>query len=1169
MSTSLLRLLRTLSGSMNKTYVKNILKDIKTTKGKVISIGVMVGLAALVVLALTLTGPTMRKTLDKSLTDYDHPDTIVRSTYGLDFEDEMILKEDKDIKNLTKVKSADLSLKDELIRVKSYDKNIKKSIVIEGRLPQKEGEIILSSNLMDTYKIGDKLEFSYAGNVKDDDRPMRTLSYDLVGFMKTSDYFMEDMREVSFVAKKELTGYAYVLARDFLTDKFGEINITYRQSRGMDKTSKVYLDFIKAKKNEIEDSLDHRPGQVLAKIKKDGQKDLAEAQDEIDEAKDEISSARQKLNDARKDLDQGYLDYEAGKDEYQKAISIANQKLDRSKEDLIRGQNELKTGRATYQQNLRAYENKIAKAREDISQKEEEIKAGEDKISQSQEEINQAYEDLEAQFAQPKDELAKSQKKLDETKKSLDKLKSKLEQLEALAGSADLENTDNNQIENIANPDQVESMRAELKTGLSQYEEGLSSLQAKKDDLDQRYKEAKDKIDSNQQALDIKKSEIEDARARLKAGKDDLENSIIEGQQALDKAKSQINTNQANIDKGWADLNQGLRDLENKKAQGQKNLEDSYQKLLDGEAEYKKNLDKFQEEEKDAQKQILDGENDIADGKDALARLIDPTYDVETIRDNQGINTYYQNSLNMDELSKVFPTFFYLIAMLVTLTTMKRFIEEQRTINGTLKALGYTNRQISQRFYIYGIIPSLVGASIGALIGRYVVAKVIIDAYSSGFNTIETSYVNATAYIIFAIGLSIGLIALTVYLSSKKTVNESPASLLTLKAPNSGGKILLERLTGLWNKMTFLQKITARNIFRYKSRMFMTLFGVGGCTALTFFGFAMIDSIKDTVNVQKNSINHYDVIAILDENAKAEDTLAYNDAIKEYQSLPIKMEDIDVKKAGASRDIKLVVADSKKSFDKFVSIRDLYRKNLDLSKEDAVITEKAAKVLRIKPGDKLSLTIDGKTYKLGISNIIENYTGDYIYVDKNKFTSLTGEDYPNNASYIKADANELIEKIEDLPAVSAIINSSVAYGSMDVLMANLNLVIGVITLISMLLALVVLYNLININVSERKRELATIKVLGFYPREVTAYIFREIFILTILGILLGYGLGIWMFRYIIGVVAPDAILLSYRIHPRPYIYSGLITIAISLVLLIIVDNKLKKIDMAEAMSSGE
>ena len=1201
---------------MNKTFLKNILRDIRDTKGKVISIGVMVGLAASVVVGMLITGVTMRNTLSNSLKSYNHPDLIVRSTYGLDYEDELILKKDPDISKLSLLKTADLIDDETLIRVKSLNDDISKYVLTSGKDPSNKNEIIIDEILSKKYKIGDTLHFSYVENSRIDDEVMKNLDYRIVGFFKTSDFFMEDMRELSFTAKKELDGYAYVLEENFDTDKYGEANIIYSKKSDMTIDSDQYRKFVIEKKDSIENRLSNRPGQVLKEIKSEVNDELDGARDDINKARKDLSDAEKELKEARIDLDRGFKDYEDAKNEFETKISDGKDKLQKSQIELKQGQDSLDKAFKEYEDNLREFNNQIATAREEISANEKNLRDGQVEIDSGSEELNKGYQKLEEQFKSPREKLDAAKNQLDLSKSELDKTTSELEagyneislarlkldervkeldQLElSLQESTsdqsseetdiDISSNDYNQMKEtlIQGRNEVESARNdllireseldksrdELESYKIEYETGLFEYQQNKKQLDDNYNLEKSKLDKSKSELNNKQNEIDKGYEKLNQAKNELENKSREGQLELDGALAQINQKQNEIDNGWKQYNQGMADLETQESVGREKLKESYQKLLDGEEEYQKGLDEFNKQKDDAEAKIAEGEDQIREGKDALVRLIDPEYKVESVYDNEGINTYYQNSLNMDELTKVFPTFFYLVAMLVTLTTMKRYIEEQRTINGTLKSLGYFNKDISGRFYIYGIIPTLVGSIIGSIVGRYVIANIIIKAYSSGFGNLGIDFVNSIPYISFAIALSVILIALTVYFSSKETVGQSPANLLKPKAPNIGKKVWLENIGPIWNKMSFMQKITARNIFRYKSRMFMTLFGVGGCTALTFFGFSMIDSIKDTINTEQNEINHYDLIALVDEKASDKDKKSYEDAIKKYESLDIRFEEGTIINDSKRRNVNIVIPSKNKNLYKYVNLRTPKRNPINLANESAVISEKAADQLGLSVGDRISFSYDNKYYELPITNIIENYTGDYLYIEKDSFEQITGKKAIMNANYLKGDADKMIKNIENQSAIVAIINASVIYASIDVLLSNLNLVIGVITLISVLLALVVLYNLININVSERKRELATIKVLGFYPREVTSYIFREIFILTILGIIVGYGLGYVMFRYIIYVVAPDNVLLSYRVNPGPFVFSGLITIAISLVLLIIVHKKLQEIDMAEAMGSG-
>ena len=609
---------------MNKTYIKNILKDIKNTKGKVVSIATMVGLAALVVVALTMTGPSMRKTLDKSMNTYGHPDVIVRSTYGLDYEDEEILKRDKDIEKINFIKTADLLDKETLIRVKAYNKDIPKSVITKGRVPQAKNEIILDRILADKYKIGDEISFSYVDNPKFDEEVMDNLDYEVVGFFRTSDYFMEDMRELSFTAKKELNGYAYVLDENFATDKFGEANITYKDTKDLDKTSPTYKKLLEEKKENIEEKIANRPEEVLKKIKEDASDDLDEAQAEIDDAKEELSDASKELKKARADLDQGYKDYEDGKKTYNDKITKSQNDLANAKNELITGQEEIDRGWSDYQTNLNAYNNKIDQGQKDLDAKENELARGEEELDKAQADLNAGYKKLEEEFKGPKADLSASKIKLDQAK---DELEEKEKQILLLEDQAD----------EITNQD-LAAMKAELAEGWADYESGLVEYNNNKQALDNRFASEKAKIDQGQNEINNKKADLNQGWTSFNQAKNEFQAQKNDGWNKLEAGKNEINQNQAKIDAGWSDYNKGLAELENQKKAGKIDLEEAYKKLLDGEEEYQKNLEKFNKEKPNALDEISEGEDDIKENKEALLKLVDPEYDVETIFDNEGIN---------------------------------------------------------------------------------------------------------------------------------------------------------------------------------------------------------------------------------------------------------------------------------------------------------------------------------------------------------------------------------------------------------------------------------------------------------------------------------------------------------------------------------------------------
>lgn len=1102
-----------------RTYFKNILRDIKKKKGKVFSIGIMVGLATMVIVALTLSGPSMRKSLNKSLDIFNHPDIIVKSTYPMDYEDKILLEKDGDIDQISFINTIDLFDKEKIIRLKSFDKNFSKVKIVEGNNISKDDEIILDKSLKDYYKIGDEIDLSYINDDQKEDNELKNTKYKLVGFFTTSEKIMEDMRDVSPLGKKEIDGLAFVNKENFLTEKFNEVNISYKDSYEMDKTSQAYIDFVGYKKSVIEDDIYHRPKNLLNEIKKEANEKISDAETDINEAEEKISSTEKDLADAKVKLHDGFRKYEEEKAKFNREIRNAEIRLANSLNDLESGQVELENAKRELASSWEEYNKEIPEAEKALDSNYQEL-------TKAREEIDSKKRELQAS--------------LDAIEKAINDAKS-LNTLDTLSDiDQEMESSDNTNpldSQNTDNITELENQKQALLGALSEIEEKEKEVSAG--------------------LLDYEKARIEFDEKKSSALKE------------LENGESQIDQNQIKINQGWAEYYQGRDRLNYNREDGKRKLEDAYNKLLSSKVDYEDGIEEFNENKGEAKEKIEGGKKEIADKKELLLKLRDPEYDVITIFDDEGIDTYYQNSLNMDSLSRVFPAFFYMVAMLVTLTTMQRYISEQRLINGTLKSLGYTNQMIARRFYIYGLIPTILGSIIGGILGRALIVKVIFNAYSTGFDIIESSYINSLSVIVGSIILSSVLVGLTVYFSSKETVRESPARLLQAKAPEIGSKILIEKIKPIWKRLSFMQKITARNTFRYKSRMFMTIFGVAGCTALIFFGFAMIDSLKDTANIQQKEIHNYKVVAMLDEKASDEEYKKYNNKISPYNHLAIRSESASLIKNDKDLDISVVIPEDNKEFEKFVNLRKDKKNPIDLEKAGAVITENASNILNIKENDKIKVRVDGKDIEVKVGAIAENYVADYLYLSNKSYEDLAKDKVSLNANYIDGDPKDIIYDLEDEDLVMAVINTSKAYASMDSLLNNLYLVIVVITLISSILASVVLYNITDINVSERKRELATIKVLGFYAKEVASYIYREIFFLTLIGIIGGFVLGYLMFRFILRVVAPRDIMLAYKLHPLSFIVSAGITLLLSLIMLAYIHKKLKKIDMAEAMSSGE
>ncbi|ARE18223.2 ABC transporter permease [Lactococcus cremoris] len=564
-----------------------------------------------------------------------------------------------------------------------------------------------------------------------------------------------------------------------------------------------------------------------------------------------------------------------------------------------------------------------------------------------------------------------------------------------------------------------------------------------------------------------------------------------------------------------------------------------------------------------AQNQIDAGKEKLASAKAELAKkeaalnqLEEPTYQINNRKEgNPGYKTFLEDSTRIDSLSNIFPVVLFAIALLVSLTTMTRFVEEERGNLGLLKALGYSNREIRKKFMVYGLVSSGLGALVGTIIGHTFLPLAVFNAYtaSSTFSNLRLTFSPLWTIVAFAIAIACSL--LPAYWVVRKELKEVPASLFLAKVPKAGSRILLEKIDFIWKRMSFTYKVTARNLFHYKKRMLMTIFGVAGCTALLVMGFGIRDSISGLASKQFGQILHYDMIAI--EKNKVSD--------KEKEASG-KLE---------KQEVSLIATNQSDDLSKYVSLES--RKNnqkIVLNDSGAVISEKFAELLGLKVGDSLTLKDDeNKPVRIKVSAITEMYMGHYIFMNQSVYQKVFKKDFMTNGQLIKLK-NASVNNIQKMSAqlmqedgIQAISQNSDLKKVIESFMYGINSVMIVLITCAILLAIVVIYNLTNINVSERIRELATIKVLGFYDREVTLYIYRETILLSFLGILVGFGLGDYFHQVIMNQLSADQIMFAPGLLWTNLLLSAAITFATTLLLALVVHFKLKAVDMLGALKS--
>ena len=623
---------------------------------------------------------------------------------------------------------------------------------------------------------------------------------------------------------------------------------------------------------------------------------------------------------------------------------------------------------------------------------------------------------------------------------------------------------------------------------------------------------------------------------------------IANGQTELDQAKAQLEQQASMMPAGNPQLAQAQAELEAQK----KELSSNRDKLLS------------------AQQKINDSEKEINE-------LKTPSYSYDQRADNPGFQEYGDLSERIAAIANVFPVFFFFIAALITFTTMTRMVEENRREIGTLKALGYSRYEIAIKYIIYALSAALIGIVLGSVIGTHTLPRLVFELSSDRYNFpgVEAFYlsrpiIQATVAFLFA---SLGAALLVLM----RELHEKPAELLQPKAPKPGKRIFLERITPIWSRMSFNSKVSYRNLFRYKSRMIMAVIGIAGCAALMVAGVGLKDSLSSVGDKQFGPIIDYDAIVTLkdqpDETA-VEKIFSKNERIT--NDLAVMNQTVELKQKGqANQKLTMMVPEDRVEFKRYLHLKE-QGKSFTLPNDGAVITQKMAELFELKKGDSLTVYDDDQqTFKVKIANISDNYLGNFLYLSKDYYQKARDTDFEVNSYLLrskkmtKAEEDNLAQKLLSSDQVINTSFMSTQIETQEHSMDNLDGIVWIFVVLSGLLAFIVLYNLTNINVSERLRELSTIKVLGFYDREVTSYIFRENFVFTILGILFGYGLGIILTKFILDQASMETITFPLVIHSGAYLLSGGLTILFSVIVMLATHFRLRHINMIDALKSNE
>lgn len=1081
--------------AMKSILNKDIIRDIKKSKGRFLSIMCIIALGVAFYSGIKISPMVMKDTSDSYYDEYNLMDIKLLSTLGLTDKDVDEVKKIENIEGVFPTYSVDVITKYKsqeqvskihalpLDDIKENNKNyINKVKVVQGRLPQKSGECVIEKSKVDKLDValGSKINLSSGNDEKLSDT-LKNTQYTVVGKIETP-YYLSYEKGSSSIGDGTISSVIMIPQDDFKMDSYSEIFLTLDNTKKENSYTQKYFDKVDKVTNEIEKISDSR---IKARY-------------------DEV------IKKANEELDKGKNQYEEKKNE-------ANNELNKAQDNINKFTNEIKSGELK----LRENENKAI----------DEIEKGKIKISNGEKQLQEGYKQYQSGKTDFEENKKISTTAISDAKTKLDSLTNQINDL----NKKSIYIEDKIKEENLS-AEEKEQLNKELnqnKTLINSmnlaYEQGNSQLSGKINEL----QNIESKLNNTKNTLDKNKE-------KLATQKSNLNSMEIKSKNEFKKAKNNIKTQKQKIEKAKIEL----KDAKTK-----------------------------------AKDELSKAEKKIKDSEDKISKIEKPKWYILDRKSHYSYVQYEGNANSIDALSKIFPVFFFSVAALVCLTTMTRMVDEQRINIGTLKALGYTTRNIAKKYIMYALSASLLGSIIGLAVGLTVFPIVVFKSYGIMYTLPE---IKLLFDIPLALGVTFTAISITTiaaYLACYKELKETPSVLMRPKAPKNGKRILLERMPFIWNKVGFIGKVTIRNIFRYKKRFLMTVLGISGCTALILSGLGIQDSIQMIVDGQYKSIFKYNMTVTIDNNAspselgKIEKYVDDEKLIDNY--LLMNNENGKIVKNNKEEELTIAVPKDSDKMKKVIGLRDRKtQNNIDLTKTGIVLSEKVSRDLDVKIGDNIEVVNSkDKKAKVKVDAITENYVGHYAYMSKECYKELFKRDSRYNRiigtlkdESVKAEDN-ISKNLTDIEKVSGVGFSTGVKENFEKTIKSLNYVVLIMTLSAGALAFVVLYNLTNVNISERIREIATIKVLGFYDNEVSAYIYRENIILTVVGTIVGLGIGKLLHQFIMVTVEIDNMMFGRIIDASSYIIAAVLTIILGFIVNFAMYYKLKNIQMVESLKS--
>ena len=1114
-----------------KIYWKDIWLTIRQSKGRFFSIFSLMMIGSMALVGLKVTTPNMERTAQLFVDKTQMLDLAVMADYGLDEADV------QELKDLPKAQVefaylTDVTIKDtyQAVRIFSQTDKISQYELVSGHLPQKESEIALATSLQKDYKIGDTISFTLG-----QDSPLKAETFTITGFVHSSEIWDQTSIGQTTVGTGELTAYAVTSPQAFDSEVYMLARIRYTDLAEEPYYSAAYEKKISQHQQDLETLLADNGQQRLEVLKASAQEAIQDGQAEIAQSEKELANAQQKIKDGESQLTKGQDQLQAAKSQ----IVSGQAKLAQSWQELSAAKAQLD---ATYQS--------LTSAKAQLDSSKAQLDASKPQLDAAAQELATAKAQLEAK----NQELNQAAAQISEGQYQLQLAK---EALEGQINQLLFEGKDPYSLPEIQEAQaQIQAQEASLAQAIQAYEAGFAQYQTGF----AQYQAQESFYQASLQEYEAGLAQYQSGLAQYEAGYAQYQSGLAAYQAGL----ARYQAGQSQLDNSTSSLSQE----ESKLAQAQEELDAATQT--------------YEQEAGTAQSQIQAAKDDLAQAQTELDDMEAPAYRVysrSTLPGSVGYENYRESTSSISSIGNIFPLVLYLVAALVTFTTMTRFVDEERHQLGILGALGYSKGQIVTKFVIYGLVASLAGTLVGILLGNVFLSPMIGNIIANSTVIGQSNLYFYPSWTLLALGLALLSAVLPTYLVARKELTNEPARLLQGKPPVAGSRILLEHLPLIWKRLTFTQKVTARNIFRYKLRMFMTIFGVAGSVALLFAGLGIQSSVSGIAERQFGDLLSYDILLVQKEDASSEQVAEVTEVLesdKVQKAAQIQSSRLTEEPAGLDEtiSINLIVSEPEELAD-FVHLQERGGDKIDLTDQGAVLTENLANLYGVKAGDAVTLHIQDQAVTVQVAAIAEMYTGHFVYMSPVYYEEVTGQASQKNAYFITSKEQtpdkikELAAQLLALKGVDGLVQNTSLIAMIEQVAKSLQSVMIILTVLSVLLAMVILFNLTTINVAERVRELSTIRVLGFHNKEVTLYIYRETIILAMIGIVLGLGAGYALHRYILSFLGSSTTMFNPSVPLQGYLIPVISVLVILAVLGVLVNHRLRHLDMLEALKSGE